>query len=130
MLAKILCVAAGGALGAISRYAVGLWAAARLGQFFPWGTFIVNLSGCALIGLLAVIVGALPDHGYLRPLIVTGFLGALTTFSTFCFESWEKIERGELLLPALNIIGSCLAGLVLVWLGLRLGRLLLTWTNT
>lgn len=124
---KLIFVATGGALGAVSRYAVALWATSRLPPSFPWGTLMVNLLGCLLIGLLAVAVGALPlsQQEHLKPLVLTGFLGALTTFSTFCFESWRDIEAGRLLVPAVNIVGSCLVGLLLVALGLRLGRLLL-----
>lgn len=124
MLAKLLCVAIGGAIGAVIRYLVGLWASQKLGSEFPWGTFIVNLTGCFFIGILVVLTTASPLNEYLKPLLIVGFLGALTTFSTFCFESFVELEKGNFFIPSMNIIGSCIAGLFFVFLGLRIGRVL------
>jgi CrcB protein len=121
-LLKLASVALGGAVGAMLRYAVSLWAAERLGTAFPFGTLIVNLAGCLLIGMLSVVVGALPGHDWTKALLVTGFLGALTTFSTFAFETWSEIEAGRWVVPAVNVGVSCVAGLALVALGLRAGR--------
>ena len=124
MWLKLIFVALGGAFGALVRFGVSTWTLARWGTGFPWGTLIVNLVGCLLIGLASVIVGALPHNDQLKPLIITGFLGALTTFSTFGLESWHHLEEGRLWMAAINVVGSCIAGLGLVYLGLRIGRYL------
>lgn len=126
MMMKLLCVAGGGAAGAMVRYGLSSLVTSRLGPSFPWGTLTVNLLGCLLIGLLSVLIGAWPGQSQLKLLVLTGFLGAMTTFSTFCLESWQHVEQGRLLVPAVNIIGSCIAGLTLVAIGLRVGRYLLT----
>ena len=126
---KILSVALGGAMGASIRYMVTLWSLERLGSGYPYGTLMVNLVGCLMIGTLSVIVGALPGHEWLKALLVTGFLGALTTFSTFAHETWADLEAGRLLVPALNVVISVILGFALVALGLRLGRGLLMLTG-
>ena len=96
MLMNILLVMAGGSIGALSRYAVSVWAARLLGTRFPWGTLTVNLAGCFLIGLAF----ALAERGFnimnpsMRLFFVTGYLGALTTFSTFGLETVNSLREG------------------------------------
>lgn len=121
---KWLLVMLGGSLGAASRYGVSLLSARLLGTQFPYGTMLVNLAGCFLIGLLF----ALADRSRLltpdvRLLLITGYLGALTTFSTFSLETVNAGRAGLTLQALTNILINNLGGLSLTWLGLRLGGL-------
>jgi len=122
---KILLVMAGGCIGALSRYAVSLLAAQLFGTKFPWGTLIVNLSGCFLIGLSF----ALGDRGLsimnpsVRLFFMTGFLGALTTFSTFGLETVNSMRAGTHLVTVANFLSNNLIGGTLVFLGMLVGRL-------
>jgi CrcB protein len=123
-LDKWLLVMLGGSLGAASRYGVSLLSARLLGTQIPYGTMLVNLAGCFLIGLLF----ALADRSRLltpdvRLLLITGYLGALTTFSTFSLETVNAGRAGLTLQSLTNILINNLGGLSLTWLGLRLGGL-------
>ena len=123
-LDKLLLVMLGGSLGAASRYAVSLLTARLFGPQFPYGTMVVNLAGCFLIGLLF----ALADRSRLltpdvRLLLSTGYLVALTTFSTFSLETVNAGRAGLTLQSLTNILINNLGGLSLTWLGLRLGGL-------
>jgi CrcB protein len=121
-LNKVVWVMAGGSLGAVSRYAVGLLAVRWWGTHFPWGTLVVNLSGCFLIGLLFALSERArlltPD---MRLFLITGYLGALTTFSSFALESVSAGRAGLILLPLTNILLNNLGGLSLTFLGLWIG---------
>jgi CrcB protein len=124
MANKWLLVMLGGGLGAASRYGIGLLAAKLLGTSFPWGTLVVNLSGCFIIGLLF----ALADRSQLltpdvRLLLITGYLGALTTFSSFSLETLNAGRAGLTLQALTNILINNLGGLTLTYLGFRLGGL-------
>jgi CrcB protein len=122
---KILLVMAGGSIGALSRYGVSLLAAQLFGTKFPWGTLIVNLSGCFLIGLSF----ALADRGIsimnpsMRLFFVTGYLGALTTFSAFGMETVNSMRAGTHLVTVANVLSNNLLGGALVFLGILVGRL-------
>ena len=120
----LVFVGAGGFFGAISRYLVDGWVSAATGGSFPWGTFVINVSGSFLLGLLfaaSVERGILPAD--IRAPVLTGFIGAYTTFSTLTLETWRLIESGNDLLAIANIGGSLLLGLVAVAAGLTIGRL-------
>jgi CrcB protein len=116
---SLLAVACGGAVGAAARYGIGLLLARLLAAPFPWGTWAVNLLGCLLIGVAA---GTLAEANLptLRLLVVTGFLGAFTTFSTFSYDTLHLWTRGHATLALVNAGGSVLLGLVFVWIGLQL----------
>jgi len=122
---KILFVLLGGSLGALSRYGVSLLAVKLFGVKFPWGTLIVNLSGCFLIGLAF----AWGERGFgimnpsVRLFFMTGFLGALTTFSTFGLEIVTALQEGRYLVAAANIVANNVIGIALVFLGMVVGRL-------
>lgn len=121
MLTKFLIVMLGGSLGAASRYGIGLLAAKVWGTRFPWGTLTVNLVGCFFIGF----VFALADRARLltpdmRLLLITGFLGALTTFSSFSLETVNAARAGMHVQPFMNILVNNMGGLVFTVLGLWL----------
>ena len=121
---KWLLVMVGGSLGAASRYGIGLLTARLWGTHFPYGTLVVNLVGCFIIGLLF----ALADRSRLltpdvRLLLITGYLGALTTFSSFSLETINAGRAGLTLQSVTNILINNLGGLSLTYLGLRLGGL-------
>lgn len=119
-----LLVAAGGAIGAVLRYLLGSWIQGRLGPDFPWGTFVVNVSGCLLIGAVLGVVerGALPAEA--RLFVAVGVLGGYTTFSTFGYETLRLIESGEIIPALFNAFGQLALGLVAVYLGLAAARVL------
>ena len=119
-----LLVAAGGAVGAALRYLLGGLMQSRLGPDFPWGTFIVNVSGCLLIGVVLGLVerGALPAEA--RLFLAVGVLGGYTTFSTFGYETLRLIENGDAIPALLNAFGQLALGLVAVYLGLAAARAL------
>lgn len=125
MMVYSLAVAAGGALGAVSRYWLMLWVSAQGGMRFPWGTLLVNVLGSCAIGVLYVLISErmmLTEQW--RALLVVGYLGAFTTFSTFSLDALLLLQEGRVL-PALAYVGTsvllCLAG---AWLGMMLMRAL------
>ena len=119
---RLLLIAAGGALGALLRYGVGVLVADRLGPTVL-GTFIVNISGALVLGLfLGLTEGRWIAPPLARPAIAIGFLGAYTTFSTLMFESVDLAESGSLFTAFVNIAGSSAAGLLAVYAGLVAGR--------
>jgi fluoride exporter len=119
---KLLLVMVGGSLGAASRYGISLLTVKMWGTRFPWGTVTVNLVGCFLIGLLFGLSDRVrlltPD---MRLLLITGFLGALTTFSTFSMETVSAGRAGMMFQPLMNILVNNLGGLTLTVLGLWIG---------
>ncbi len=126
MIKACLVVAAGGALGAIGRYLVTAGAAAWLGGGFPWGTLIVNVAGSFVLGMVVGVLSvAWTPPAEMRLFLVTGFLGAFTTFSAFSLDAVSVFERGHYPLGVLYVVASvalCVLGLVA---GLRLMRLIL-----
>jgi CrcB protein len=122
---KILLVMVGGSLGALSRYAVSLWAAKLLGTRFPWGTLTVNLSGCFLIGLAFALAerGLSIMNPSMRLFFMTGFLGGLTTFSSFGLETMNSMREGSHLVTVANVLSNNVIGTALVFLGMVVGRL-------
>ncbi len=121
----MLMIALGGALGAMGRYAVSGWTYQMLGESFPYGTLAVNLIGCLLLG----VVQQIGDTTNLisqetRIAVAVGFLGAFTTYSTFGFETLRQLEAGSFLPAITNVTAHLLMGLLAVWLGMTLVRLL------
>ena len=118
-------IALGGAAGAIARYQVAAMIQARIPAGFPWGTFIVNISGCLVMGVVTILLTErLVTHPNWRFLIPIGFIGAYTTFSTFELETFRAVTEGSWLIGAANVVGSVLAGYVALWLGVVLTRAL------
>jgi CrcB protein len=101
----VAMVLIGGAIGAPLRYATDLIVQSRHDSVFPWGTFLVNVVGSLVLGVTAgVVSGTAPP--WVFPLVGTGFCGALTTFSTFTYETVRLAEEGSLAEAALNVLGS------------------------
>jgi fluoride exporter len=123
-LMKILLVMTGGSLGALSRYGISLLTAKLFGTGFPLGTLIVNLSGCFLIGLAFALGnrGLSIMNSSIRLFFMTGYLGALTTFSTFGLETVNTLWEGSYLVSGANILTNNIVGSALVFLGLVVGR--------
>lgn len=125
MLSRLLAVALGGALGAVSRYAVSGWVSRLTRESpFPYGTLTVNLVGAFLLGLL---MGIGSEGRWLLPpavrvLLGVGFLGGLTTFSTFSYETLEALRVGDFRVALANVGLSLVAALVACWLGLGVGE--------
>jgi len=124
MVKNLIIIMLGGSLGAVCRYLIGLMAAKTWGVNFPWGTLIVNMAGCFLIGLifaLAESVRLLTPS--VRLFLITGFLGALTTFSSFSLETTNAVRAGLTIQPIMNIMINNLGGFGLTFLGYWLGSL-------
>ncbi|HBX68177.1 MAG TPA: fluoride efflux transporter CrcB [Chloroflexi bacterium] len=124
MLIKLLFVGLGGFIGASLRYVTGLLVGRfTVGSPFPYGTFVVNIVGCLLIGFLAGVTdtrGLLNDTA--RAFVFTGMLGAFTTFSTFSYETMGLFQNGQTS-PALTNLGlQIVLGLLAVWGGIQLAK--------
>jgi fluoride exporter len=119
---KVIVLSAGGAVGVNARYWLGVWMNKWASPQFPWATVTINVSGSFLIGVLTISLARWLPHQNLRLLVVTGFLGGYTTFSTFEYDSAMLWERGETRLVAVNMAGSVVAGFVAVLLGIALAR--------
>ena len=119
-----LMIALGGAAGALARFSLGGWVLGLAGGAFPWGTFVVNLSGCLLLGTTLRFLEAVTASPEMRALLTVGFFGAFTTFSTFAYETVLLVQRGEWERAAAYLLGSVLLGVLGLWAGLGLGSAL------
>jgi CrcB protein len=118
---QYLIIGAGGFIGAVTRYVVAGFIGQRWGRSFPLGTFTINVSGSFLIGLLmTLLTEKFTANPHWRLLLVVGFLGAYTTFSTFEYETGKLMKDGEFLIAALNVGLSVFLGLV----GLKTGEVI------
>lgn len=124
-MTKWLLIAAGGAFGSISRYALQGWVQRATGSGFPLGTLVVNLIGCLLIGFLtATFTGPKLIREEYRIGIIVGVLGGFTTFSTFGLETFSLTNDRQYAFAALNIVLSCGLGFLAVWVGYRAAEFL------
>ena len=121
MLRQLLLVALGGAIGSAMRYLTAILLARHYTGSIPLATLVVNVLGCFLIGLL---IGLCSETTYLRLLFITGFCGGFTTFSTFTAESYVMFRKGAYGLALLYIAGSVLIGLLALWIGLYVSRII------
>lgn len=108
----------------MSRYWLSGVAQRLLNGSFPLGTFVVNVIGCLMFGVVwGFLENRLLPGSEIRLLCLTGFMGAFTTFSTYMFETAELVKFGQLAMALLNVVGQSVIGLVFVLLGIALGRL-------
>lgn len=118
-LIRLFAIAGGGAVGALARYAVAVLSVHLFGDRFPYGVLIANFTGCFLIGLLmheALVAGKwLPVTSHVA--VTIGFLGALTTFSTFSYDTLRLMELGRPMAAGINVIANCAMGISACWLG-------------
>jgi CrcB protein len=130
LFVQIALVSLGSILGGLLRWGVGMAAGRLLGTAFPYGTFIINISGSLFLGWFMTVIGerlVLGEGAWLKAddlklMIAVGFTGAFTTFSTFEFETYGKLEDGKGLVGAIYLLGSVLLGLVAVYVGVALAR--------
>lgn len=119
---ELLWVGLGGFVGAVLRYSLSLWAERAYGGPFPVGTLVVNVVGCFLIGVLMAGV----ERGWVgaeaKLLLGVGLLGALTTFSTFGFETYDLLRQGSPGLAVANLVANGVVGLLAVWAAMLLFR--------
>ena len=122
-MGTILLVGIGGFLGANTRYLLDQWVTNRWPMFFPWGTFIINLSGSFILGFFMAFAEQRPwVSREMRLLFAVGFVGAYTTFSTYAYQSLRLAQDGQMALAALYIIASVMLGLIAVFTGFALGN--------
>ena len=121
---KILWLLAAGALGTLARYALGNWVQQAHGTGFPWGTWVVNILGCMLFGVVWTLS---EERGLfsadLRLVILTGFMGAFTTFSTYMFDTNQLLRGSQFGAAAANFFGQNLLGFGALLLGAALARI-------
>jgi len=124
-LKAVLFVFAGSGIGGIARYGIQVWVSKNYPSIFPLGTFLVNITGCFLIGLLYALSekNNLPAPEW-RLALTTGFCGGFTTFSAFAFENISLLKAGNPVYAALYILSSVLLGIAAVYLGALIIKLL------
>ena len=121
---KYLLIAIGGALGSLARFWVGSTITNRLGTKFPYGTFVVNITACLVIGFTLALLGRRAELNVAwRFLILIGFIGAYSTFSTFEWETFSNLQTGAFFIAALYVVLSVFLGLIAVWCGVLIARL-------
>ncbi len=120
MIWELISIVLGGGLGALSRFGLSKAVTSILNLSAPWPTFVANMLGCLLFGLLFQLT---EEEGWLsasyRPFLLTGFLGSLTTFSTFKHDNFVLLSAGDWVAAAANIILQVCLGLFFVWLGAK-----------
>jgi len=121
---QLVAIGVGGAIGAVLRFVISGIAYNLLGQNFPWGTLVVNMIGCFLIGLFAQLFEEIAISPNLRVLVLVGGLGAFTTFSTYALENVNLLRDGEFGTALLDVVLSTVFGMVFVFLGMALANYL------
>jgi CrcB protein len=122
-LTPFVAISAGAVLGANARYQIGLWAAARWGSAFPWGTLLINVTGSFVLGFyLTLVTERFTGRAATRLFVATGFCGAYTTFSTFSYETVALVQHGALVPAALYVLSSLVLGFLAVGAGIVAAR--------
>ena len=122
---KYLLIAFGGALGSMARYWVGSTIGSRMGTKFPYGTFVINITACMIIGFSLTFLAKRADlNPAWRFLVPVGFIGAYSTFSTYEWETLSTIRTGAFLLAAFYAVSSLILGLAAVWGGSVIAEIL------
>jgi CrcB protein len=123
LLERWLIISVGGAIGSIARYELGAWISSRWGAAFPWGTFVLNVTGSLVIGfVLAAATERLPLDPRWRFFVAVGFCGGYTTFSTFAYETAKLLAARDIAFAVANVAGSAVAGILAVIGGAALAR--------
>lgn len=118
---RYLVVLAGAGFGGLARYTLGAWIMVKYGGRFPMGTFLINISGSFLIGLImTLLTERLSPHPNWRLFLVVGVLGGYTTFSSFEYETLQAVRDGARWMSLLYVAGSVFLGYAAVWLGAAL----------
>jgi len=122
---NFLLISIGAILGANTRYWIGDWAAQKWGAAFPYGTLLINASGSFLLGLfMTLATERLMLDPRWRLLVAVGFLGAYTTFSTYTYESFNLLYKGQWIPGIINLLGSSAVGILAISFGVYLGKLI------
>ena len=122
-MAQLLAIAAGGSVGAVMRFIVSTGIYSWLGRGFPYGTLVVNVIGSLLMGLLyELFLQRLSVSPEVRAVLLVGFLGAFTTFSTFSIETINLIEQGYVIKAIVNVLASVILCMLAAWVGLLIAR--------
>ncbi len=123
-MTTLILIAIGGAVGALLRFTVTSYIYYRVDGTFPWGTFVVNISGCLVIGVLWQMVENLSLPHHFRSFLFIGVLGAYTTFSAYGLETFNLLRENELGYVLLNVLGSNIIGIAMLVLGYTATRYL------
>jgi len=116
---QILIVLFGGGCGAVARYVLTTWIASKYGAYFPFGTLFVNVAGCFVMGFFMMLTtDRFTVSTNLRLLVTVGFLGGLTTFSSFGYETMQFLREGDLVNAFMNMGANLCIGLLALWLGI------------
>ncbi|MCU1266127.1 MAG: CrcB-like protein [Acidobacteria bacterium] len=122
---KAILIGLAGLIGTLGRYALSGIIARRFGETFPTGTLVVNIVGCFLAGFLFYLMQErFLINETMRAMVMIGLLGGFTTFSSFGLQTFTLLKDGEIWFAAVNIVGSNLLGLLLVWAGYSLARVI------
>jgi fluoride exporter len=122
---NVLLVALGGSIGAVARYGLAGLVQRFTTPYFPFGTFVVNIVGCLVFGILAGVAEQRSALGpQARAFLLIGILGGFTTFSSFSFETFQLLRDAEFIRASLNALGQVVVGLGAMWVGFVLARLL------
>ena len=122
-MGMLIAIALGGAIGSLARYGITVWSEQVFGADFPYGIFIANVAGSFAIGICFVLIyerALLPEVW--RPLLMVGFLGAFTTFSTFSLQAVGLIQEGRLIAASLYVFGSVILSILGAWFGILATR--------
>lgn len=123
MFQKLILIACAGSLGSLARYGLAGLVQRNAGDVFPWGTLVVNLSGCFIAGFLWTLTeNRITLGGDMRAVVFIGFFGAFTTFSTFMLETSALLRDGEWLPAAGNVMLHVIIGVLAVVIGMTIGR--------
>jgi CrcB protein len=118
---QFLLIFIGGGLGSLSRFGITK-IVAPYSEEFPFGTLVANILSCILLGFLLSLTFRYQIKDTYKFLLMTGFCGGFSTFSTFSSETFQLFQNGEIILAMLNIVGSVLVCLLAIWLGFVLGK--------